>query len=236
MALRTGTETAPDVVVLCDPSLRRALAEAGRAWRARSQVPVRVFVAPLVQDAELVRHGARADILVGIGADQMDTAQQLGAIDPATRRIVGRDPLVLAVRGPKRQPMALACGSNIEPLLGDGRFGLVDLAISGPGSDARAALAAVGLWPALEPRSSGAENTDALTARLSDGDVRVAALYRSDVAGHPGLSIAATFPAAAPLVVAAVTTNARSPYAPEFLTFLLGDGLATLKHAGLETP
>ncbi len=229
-------EDAPDVVVLCDPSLRKVLVEAGQVWQARSDVPVRVLVGSLVQNAELSRHGARADILVGIGADQMDTAQRLGAIDPATRRVVAQDPTVLAVRGPKMQPMALVSGSNVASLLGDGRLGLVDMAIGKPGSDARAALAATGLWPALEPRSSGAEDTDALVARLNQGAVRAAVLYRSDIMGHPGLSVAATFPVAPLPVVAAMTTNLRSPHAREFLAFLQGDGLETLKRAGLEAP
>jgi len=229
-------DVAPDVVVLCDPPLRQALIEAGRIWRARSKVPVRVFVAPLAQQAELARHGARADILAGIGAGQMAAAQRLGAIEPATRRIVGRDPLVLAIRGPERQPMALARGSNLDRLLGGGRLGLVDLAIGRAGAETRQALAQLGLWPALERCSFGAENTRALIALLVEGHVRVAAVYRSDIEGHQGISVAATFPTPAPFVVAAIAAHARSPHAGEFLDFLLGDGLKILERAGLEAP
>ena len=228
-------EAAPDVVVLCDPSLRGALTEAGRAWRARSRVSVRVFVAALAQGAALVRHGARADVLVGIGAGQMDAAQRLGAIEPCTRRIIARDPLVLAVRGRSGQAPALAPGVDLAPLLGSGRLGLVDPALGEAGVDARAALASVGLWPALMPRSVGAETAEALAARLRAGDVRVATLYRSDVAAQPGLSVAATFPEAPP-VVAVLTANVLSPRAREFLVFLRGDGLAALERAGLEPP
>lgn len=229
-------DDAPDVVVLCDLPLRQALVQAGRVWRARSHVPVRVFVAPLLQQAELSRHGARADILSGIGAGQMKAAQRLGAIDPATIRIMGRDPLVLAVRGLEGQPMALACGSNIDRFLGDGRFGLVDLAIGRTGAETREALATIGLWPALEPRSLGAENTATLIALLIEGDVRVAAVYRSDIKGRQGISVVATFPTPAPFVVVAISARARSPHAGEFLAFLVGDGLETLQRAGLEAP
>lgn len=236
MAGPARAEAAPDVVVLCDPSLRRVLVETGRAWQARSHVPVRVFVASLAQGAALARHGARADLLVGIGAGPMDAAQRLGAVRPPTRAILARDPLVLAVRGPKMQPMALASGSNLGPLLGGGRLGLADPALGQAGADARAALAAVGLWPALELRSVGAETTAALAALLSAGEVRVAVLYRSDVAARPGLSVAATFPGAAPPVEAALTADTLSPCAPEFLAYLRGDGLAALERAGLEPP
>ena len=212
------------------------MAGAGQAWRPHSQVPVRVFVAPLMQQADLAQHGARADILVGIGAAPMRKAEHLGALEPATCRIVGRNPIVLAVHGPERRPIALGWGSSINRLLGSGRFGLVDLAIGDTGAETREALARVGLWPALEPRSLGAENTTALAALLTEGAVRVAALYQSDVVSHPDLAVAATFSSNVPIVLAAVTANARSPNAKAFLSFLLGGGLEALKRAGLQAP
>ena len=143
---------------------------------------------------------------------------------------------MLARRGPTTKAVTLASGSDIEFLLGNGRIGVVDLAIGRPGADGRAALAEVGLWPALEPRSLGAEDTDALVAQLLEGRVRLAALYRSDITEGNGLSVAATVAYAAPLVVAALTANATSPHAREFLTFLLGDGSQPLQRAGLEVP
>ena len=199
-------------------------------------MPVRVFAAPIVQQAELARHGARADILVGIGAAPMRAARHLGALDPATCRVLGRDPIVLAVHGSEGQPVELTQGSGIGRWLGDGCFGLVDLAMGDAGFEMREALASVDLWPALEPRSQGAENTGALAALLIEGDVRVAALYRTDVARQPGLAVAATFPGAAPLVIGAVTANAHSPNAKAFLNFLLGDGLEALRRAGVQAP
>ncbi len=132
--------------------------------------------------------------------------------------------------------MALARGSNLDRWLGDGRFGLVDLAIGNAGAETREALSQVGLWPALEPRSLGAENTETLIALLIEGVVRVAAVYGSDIKGHQGISAAATFATPAPFVVAAIAAHARSPHASEFLAFLLGDGRKTLERAGLEAP
>lgn len=230
------TDVAPDVVVFCDLTLRHALIETGRVWRARSRIPVQIFVAALAQQAELSRHGARVDILMGIGVGQMEAAQHLGAIEPGTCRVLGRNPLVLAVHGPERQPIALVRGSNLDSLLGNGRFGLVDLAIGRTGAKTRAALTAIELWPELETRSLGSENTETLLTLLIEGEVRVAAVYRSDIKVHPSISIAATFPTPAPLVVAALAARARSPFARDFLAFLLDDGFATLKRAGLDAP
>ena len=132
--------------------------------------------------------------------------------------------------------MVLAPGASLDRLLGDGRLGIVDLAIDAAGAETRAALAAVGLWPALESRSVGAENTDTLVGLLTKGDVRIAAIYRSDMNAHPEISIAATFPTPAPAVLAAIAAHVRSPYASEFLAFLVGDGLDILERAGVEQP
>jgi len=231
-----GTDQAPDVVVLCDPSLHETLVAAGRAWQAKSRVPVRVLTASLEQNARLVIHGARADILVGVGAQRIDDAQKLEAIDRGAPTIIGHDPIVLVVRGGAARLRELAPGDNIGSLLGDGRVGLVDSAFGSAGSDARTALAAVGLWPGLEPRSLGAETTDGLKQLLSDGSVRLAALYMTDLAGDSGLSVAATFPTLAPPVLAALTKDVQSPNAKDFLSFLAGDGQSVLRQNGMEPP
>lgn len=69
------SDAKPDVMVLCGPSLLNALGQAGRTWRTRSEVPGRLFMAPLAQHAELSQHGAQVDILAGIGARQIGTAE-----------------------------------------------------------------------------------------------------------------------------------------------------------------
>lgn len=229
-------EPAPDVVVLCDPSLQWALVAAGRAWEAKNHVPVRVLAASLEQNTQLAIHGARADILIGLGTHRIDEAEQLGAIDRGSPTVIGHDPIVLVVRGAAAEPLRLAPGASISGLLADGRFGLVDTAFGSAGPDARAALAEVGLWPGLKPRSVGAATTDSLTALLSDGSVRVAALYKTDLAGHPKLAIAATFPTLAPPVAAAMSMNPQSPHAKDFLAFLVREGQSSLQQNGMEPP
>lgn len=92
-------EPAPDVVVLCDPSLQWALVAAGRAWEAKNHVPVRVLAASLEQNTQLAIHGARADILIGLGTHRIDEAEQLGAIDRGSPTVIGHDPIVSAQPG-----------------------------------------------------------------------------------------------------------------------------------------
>ncbi len=235
-AAEVRAQSAPDVVVLCDVSLREALVAAAQTWRAGSGVPVRILPASLEQNAQLVVHGTRADLLIGIGSQRIDNAQQLGALQSAAPVVIGRDPVVLAIRGPVTQPRRLGPGDEIGGLLAEGRFGLVDTAIGSAGADARTALTAVGLWPSLEARSVGTATPDGLRQLLSDGDVRIAALYQSDLAASPALSVAATIPGQAPPVIAALTKDTQSPDAKSFLAFLAADGQTILRQNGLEGP
>jgi len=231
-----GTDQAPDVVVLCDPSLHETLVAAGRAWQAKSRVPVRVLTASLEQNGQLIVHGARADILVGVGVQRIDEAQKLGAIGREPPIVIGHNPIVLVVHGGVAERRQLALGDDIGGLLGDGRLGLVDPAFGSAGPDARTALAAIGLWPGLEPRSLGAETTNGLKQLLNDGSVRLVAFYNTDLAGGSGLSVAATFPTLSQPVAAALTKDAQSPNAKGFLSFLAGEGQSILKQNGMEAP
>jgi len=104
---------------------------------------------------------SREPVLVGVGAQRIDEAQQLGAIGRGSPTVIGHDPIVLVVRGSVAQRRELAAGDDIGSLLGDGRLGLVDPAFGSAGPDARTSLAAIGLWPGLEPRSLGAERPPA---------------------------------------------------------------------------
>ena len=166
-------EQVPDVVVFCDVSLREPLAAAAEAWRARTKIPVRVFTASLEQNASLVVHGARADIIVGIGAKRIDDAQLLVALDRGGPVVIGRASIVLAVHGASARQPSLSPDDIIDGLTGGDKLGLVDTAFGSAGPDARTSLSEVGLWPALGPRGAGAETTDGLKQLLVNGTVRV---------------------------------------------------------------
>lgn len=228
---------APDVVVLCNISLRQALAAAGHAWQDKTGVPVRVFTASLEQNAGLVVHGARADIVVGIDAQRIDDAQKLGAFERGAPVVIGHDPIVLAVRGGGGQPLQFRPGDDAGAALGNGQIGVTDTAIGSAGADTRIALAAVGLWPSLKPRSMGAETTDSLKQLLRDGHVALVALYKTDLAGETDLTVRASFPSTpAPTVAAALAMKSESPHAKDFLAFLTLDGQTVLRQNGMEPP
>ena len=116
-------------------------------------MPVRVLTASLEQNSQFLVHGARADILVGIGNQRIDDAQKLGALERGAPIVIGRDPVVLEIRGRVAQPRQINPGDDLGSLLDEGRIGFVDTAIGSAGADARTTLATIGLWPSLEARS-----------------------------------------------------------------------------------
>jgi molybdate transport system substrate-binding protein len=90
----------------------------------------------------------------------------------------------------------------------------------------KAALENLGLWPALEPKVAQADNVRAALALVAAGEAPFGIVYATDARAEPGVSVVATFPAGShpPIVYpAAVTAEATSPHAEDFLDWLGGD-------------
>ena len=219
-------ETPPDVVVLCDATLCPAIRAAGELWRAGSRVPVRTFELPTALMAERLAHGVRADLVAGLDPAALDRAEQAGALQPGSRKPLGADRLVLVRR-------AGAASGAPAAVLGDGRLGLNDAGLPGPGAASRTWLAAIGLTG--EAGRLGAENTPAVAGLVATGAARLGVVFATDLKADP--SLAAAQAADAPAVAAELATakGARSANTAAFRDFLLGArGGEALRAAGLE--
>jgi molybdate transport system substrate-binding protein len=208
---------APDVVVYCEPTLRPVLADIAALWRRQTGVPVHLFTSPTAWMLEQIGHRARADLIIGEGDAAAAEAAQRRIIKPETRARLWRNRLVVAAlaKAAPAPPGDAAAG------IGDGPIAIVDPPIGSTGSDSRLALAALGLWPALEKSTLGTVNTADASFLLTEGRVPRAVIYASDIT--PALVVAATLPETAyPPVVywLAQTGNQLSPKAADFAAFL----------------
>jgi molybdate transport system substrate-binding protein len=226
---------APDVVVYCEPTLRPVVAEIAKAWRRESDVPVRLFASPTAAILEQVGHRARADLIIGEGEAAGAAAAERHIIKPETRAPLWRNRLVVAARG-KATPLAAA--ADLATQLDVAPVAIVDPPVGSAGANSRAALAALGLWPKLEPHAVGVVDTADAAFLLTHGTVTFAVVYASDVATSPGFNIAAPLPDAAyPPVLywMAETQNQLSPETAAFATFLrAAPAQQAARAAGLE--
>lgn len=229
---RADYVVAPDVVVDCEPTLKPVLAEIADAWRRETGVPVHLFAAPTASLLEQIGHHARADLIIGEGDAAAAEAARREIIKPETRVMLWRNRLVVAA------PAKATPTGDAAARLGSGKIAIVDPPIGSAGADSRQALAALGLWPALQDRAIGTVDTADASFLLRRGEVQRAVLYASDVAAAPALAVAATLPDATyPPVVywLAQTHNQLSPKAADFARWLRQKPAAELaRAAGLE--
>lgn len=223
--------SAPDVVVYCDDTLSQAAKTLGRAFRARTGVPVRVFSAPGPQQLALIAHGTRNDVLM-TQSNYMDEAAQRKLIDPATRTAAWSDRLVLAGSGEPRP--SLPAKTEIAALLEGGKLGVIDPAIP-DGIDGPALAEKLG-WQVPE---AGEVSGPAVAFLVRHGEARLGLLQRTSALQQPALPIIAAVPAdvaAPPSYAAAIGHNVLSRNATAFMEFLKTPvAAAVLQKAGLET-
>lgn len=227
---------APDVVVFCEPTLRPVITALGRQWTEETGIPARIFAAPTWANlAQLVRH-TRDDVIIGESDTAAAKAEAQNLIKGETLFRLWQNKLVVAAlvtdqaKSPAR-PLDLAAVAGKAPIA------IVDPDVATAGADTREALQTLGLWNAVNGKSIGVVDTADAAFLLSAGDVKLAVLYATDVAGHPDFAVTDTLPAAGPPIVywAAQTERALSPNAAKFLDFLRRDQVrARGRDAGLE--
>jgi molybdate transport system substrate-binding protein len=235
---RADEYIAADVVVFCEPTLQHALGQVATLWRRRGGAPVRIFTAPTALLLEQIGHGIRGDIIIGEGDAAVATALQRRLIKPETRFSGWRNRLVVAQRGAASAAAELSRASNLVTLAGAGSVAIVDPPVAASGAYSRQALDALGLWDGLQGHALGVVDTDEAAFLLDDGEARLALVYATDVAAHPGLAIVARVPDDAyPAIVywSAQMQQVRSPRADEFAAFLRQpEAREGLRKAGLE--
>jgi len=219
---RAAYPVAPDVVVFCEPTLRQIVTHLGAEWTKETGVPVRIFAAPNWANAAMGAHHARDDIIIGEG----DVAEAKDLIKDDTVVKLWQNKLVAAALADDVQQARTASPPlpfDLAALAGKEPIAVVDPAVAEAGKQTEAALQTLGLLNAVNSDSIGVVDTADAAFLLSNGKVKLAILYASDVSGHPDFAVTDTLPAndSRPIVYwAAQTAGALSPNAAKFLAYL----------------
>ncbi len=222
---RADYPVAPDVVVFCEPTLRPVVTELGAQWTKETGIPVRVFAAPTWANlAQLTRH-TRDDVIIGEGDAAAANAGAQNLIKGESVQRLWQNRLVAAALADelaKARAASPALPLDLAAVAGKAPIAIVDPGVAEAGTESQAALQALGVWDAVRGKSIGVASTADAAFLLSEGSVKLAVLYATDVAGHPDFAVTDTLPEAAPPIVywAAQTQRALSPNAAKFLDFL----------------
>lgn len=210
---------ADEITVFAAASLKTALDRVAAEWQANHGDTVVISYAGSSQLAKQIQQGAPADLFISASGNWMDAVQQSGDIDPATRRDLLGNTLVLVGTGkPAKAPLA-----ELPDLLGEAKLAMALVDSVPAGQYGKQALSALGLWDKVEGHVAQADNVRAALRLVATGEAPLGIVYGSDALAEPGVGVVATFPEDShkPITYpAAVTSTADTPQAAAFLDSL----------------
>lgn len=228
-------ERAP-ITVFAAASLKESMDAAASRYQQDTGQAVRVSYAASSALARQIEQRAPADVFVSADLEWMDWLQERKLIDAASRRILLGNTLVLVAPADSvAQPLALARGTDLLPLLGArGRLSLALTASVPAGKYAKAAFESLGQWTALQPRVAESDSVRSALTLVARGETPLGVVYGSDAQAEPRVKVLATFPADShpPIVypVACIAAS-RHPQADAFVRWLDGEAASTIFRA-----
>lgn len=214
-------------------SLRTALDAIAAEWRRETGKRATVSYGASSVLARQIENGAPADLFISADLDWMDYLQDRKLIEPKTRTDLLGNSLVLVAPANSTTVIPIAPGFALAALLGDGRLAMADPRAVPAGRYGKAALTALGVWPAVAGRIAAAENVRAALVLVARGEAPLGIVYKTDVAAEPGVRIVGTFPADShrPIVYPMALTMTATTDAPAFAAYLRGPAARALFEA-----
>ncbi|SIQ98742.1 molybdate transport system substrate-binding protein [Rhizobium sp. RU20A] len=214
---------ADDVTVFAAASLKGALDEVDAAWKEKGGGTATVSYAASSALAKQIEAGAPADVFLSADLAWMDYLAERKLIRDATRSDLLGNRLVLIAPKDKATSVTIEKGFDLAALLGDGRLAMGAVDSVPAGKYGKAALTALGIWPAVQGKVAGAENVRAALLLVSRGEAPFGIVYETDAKADAGVAIIGTFPQDShPKIVYPAAALAAGKEAPSaaYLAFL----------------
>lgn len=238
IALLPFAAGAQTLTVSAAASLTEALRELGPRFEAtRPGVAVRFNVAASGVLVQQIVQGAPVDVFVSADPATVDRGVRLKVLDPATRRDVARNALVMVVPAQGGLPLA-GPADLVRPDVR--RVALGKPATVPAGRYAQEALASAGVWPTVAARIVYADSVRQVLDYVARGEVDAGFVYRTDaVLMRDRVRVITTMGGHAPIAYpAAVVADSRfRALAGHFVEFLTSPQAQTvLERHGFALP
>ena len=125
----------------------------------------------------------------------MDHLEERSLLASGSRRVIAGNRLVLIAPSDSSITLAITKGFPLARALGTGRLAMADPAGVPAGRYGRAALDALGVWAAVEPRVVRSENVRAALALGERGEAPLGIVYATDAAASRKVRVVGVFPA-----------------------------------------
>ena len=211
-----------DVTVYAAASLTNALQDVDKAFEASGGTKVKFSFAASSLLAKQIEQGAPADAFFSADTEWMDYLATRNLIQPATRKDILSNSLVLIAGKDSPIGLEIKPGFPLAKALGDGKLAVADPASVPAGKYAQAALTSLGVWDSVADHLARAENVRVALAYVARGEAPRGIVYGTDAKAEPQVKVIGTFPESTHpriLYPAALTTHGTSAGAKAFLDF-----------------
>lgn len=220
---------AAELNVFAAASLSDALRELAPAYETSSGDRLKFNLAASSTLARQIREGAPADVFFPADEAKMEDLAKAGLIDPATRRRVLSNTLVLVVAADRpaglKQPADLAT-DRVK------RLALAEPQTVPAGIYAKEYLTRLGLWEKVSAKVISTENVRACLAAVESGNVDAGFVYKTDALSSKQVRVAYEVAAGAgPTIsypVAVVKHSAHAEAAAKFAAWLASPAARTV--------
>lgn len=233
LALILSASTAlADVTVFAAASLKTALDRIAADWTAQTGTPVILSYGGTPALAKQIAEGAPADIFLSASTAWMDDLEVKALIQPATRRDLLGNRLILVAHG-DAAPVAIDASLDLPGLLDGGKLSMALVDAVPAGQYGKEALESLGLWPQVAPSVVQSENVRAALQLVALGEAPLGIVYASDALAEPRVTVIGTFPEEShkPIVYPAALTVTAGDEAAAFLDHLSGPSAMTVFRA-----
>jgi len=214
---------AADVVVFAAASLKNALDAVSAGWAKVSGDSATISYGASSALARQIEEGAPADIFFSADLDWMEHLAERRLIDPATRRSLLGNRIVLVAAGTGAAPVAIAPGFDLVGALAGGKLVMANVESVPAGKYGKAALTSLGVWDSVAASVAQADNVRAALALVALGEAPLGIVYATDANAEDKVTVVGTFPddSHPPIVYSvARTASSTSDAAKSFLDHL----------------
>jgi molybdate transport system substrate-binding protein len=221
-ALSAPIALAADLTIFAAASLKEALEETNAAYMRQSGDHVKISFGASSALARQIESGAPADLFISADLDWMDYLQRRNLIQPASRKNLLGNQLVIAAPADADIKIDIKPGFSLIGALKGGHLAMADPDAVPAGKYGKAALEKLSVWGSVENMVARAENVRGALLLVSRHEAPLGIVYATDVAADPGVKVVGVFPPDThPAIVypIALTTQSQGP-AKQLLAFL----------------
>ncbi len=216
---------ADEVVVFAAASLTNALADIEKGFEAATGNDLVVSLAASSALARQIEQGAPADVFISASSEWMDTLEDKGLIENATRFDLLANSIVLIAHDPAAKEVEIGPTMDLKGLLGDGKLAMALVDSVPAGIYGKASLENFGLWDSVKDQVAQADNVRAALKLVASGEAPYGIVYATDAVAEKGVTVIGGFPTHSHppiLYPAAVLKGRELGAADEFLDYLAG--------------